>query len=121
MVRNQGFTLIELLMILLVLVILSIVAVPRYINIQREVQESSAQEFMCKLNSALAAHIGEHYVQGTEWVKNGEELMGLIKEGREVPEGMTYENDTWTVHGADMSWKFEAAADPSPPGIVRTR
>ena len=39
MVRNQGFTLIELVMILLILVILSVVAVPRYINIQREVQE----------------------------------------------------------------------------------
>jgi len=121
MVRNRGFTLIELLMILLVLVILSVVAVPRYINIQREVQEAGAQEFMCKLNSALAAHIGEHYVKGTEWVKNGEELMGLSKEGPEMPEGMTYENDTWTVYGAGMSWKFEAAADPSPPSIVRTK
>jgi len=121
MVRKQGFTLIELVMILLVLVILSVVAVPRYINIQREIQESGAQEFMCRLNSSLAAHIGDHYVQGTEWVKNGEELMGLIKGGPEMPEGMTYENDTWTVHSADMSWKFEAAKDPFPPGIVRTR
>jgi MSHA pilin protein MshA len=121
MVRNQGFTLIELVMILLILVILSVVAVPRYINIQREVQESGAQEFMCKLNSDLAAHIGEHYVKGTEWVKNGEELMGLSKEGPEMPEGMTYENDTWTLYGAGMSWKFQAAADPSPPGIVRTK
>ena len=119
--RNQGFTLIELLMILLILVILSVVAVPRYINIQKEVQEASAQEFMCGLNGVLAAHIGEHYVQGTEWVKNGEELMGLIKEGAEMPEGMTYENDTWTVYGADMSWQFQAAADRSPPSIVRTR
>ena len=121
MVRSRGFTLIELLMILLILTVLSVVAVPRYINIQREVQESGAQEFMCRLNGALAAHIGEHYVQGTEWVKNGEELMGLIKEGAAMPEGMIYENDTWTVPGAGMSWEFRAAADPSPPGIVRTR
>lgn len=121
MARNQGFTLIELVMILLILVILSVVAVPRYIHIQREVQESAAQEFMCGLNSALAAHIGDHYVQGTEWVESGEELMGLLKEGPEMPEGMTYENNTWTVHGAGMSWKFKAAAETSPPGIVRVR
>jgi prepilin-type N-terminal cleavage/methylation domain-containing protein len=121
MVRNRGFTLIELVMILLILVVLSVVAVPRYINMQREVQESGAQEFMCNLNSDLAAHISEHYVKGTEWVKNGEELMGLGKEGPEMPEGMTYENDTWTVCGAGMSWKFEAAADPSPRGIVRVK
>ena len=121
MVRNRGFTLIELLMILLVLVILSVVAVPRYINIQREVQEAGAQEFMCKLNSALAAHIGEHYVKGTEWVKNGEELMGLIKDGPGMPEGMTYESDTWTVYGADVSWRFEPADGRSPPSILRTR
>ena len=121
MARNRGFTLVELVMILLVLIILSVVAVPRYIDIQRQVQEAGAQAFMCGLNSALAAHIGEHYVKGTEWVENGEELMGLMKEGPEMPEGMTYENDTWTVNGAEMSWKFEAAADPSPPGIVRTK
>lgn len=121
MVRKQGFTLIELVMILLVLVILSVVAVPRYIHIQREVQEAGAQEFMCSLNGALAAHIGEHYVQGTAWVKNGEELMRLVKEGPGMPEGMTYENDTWTLHGANMSWKFETATEESPPGIMRTK
>ena len=119
--RNQGFTLIELVMILLILVILSVVAVPRYINIQREVQASGAQEFMCKLNSSLAAHIGEHYAQGTEWVKNGEELMTLIKDTTEMPEGMTYENDTWIMHGANMSWKYEAATEQSAPRIVRTK
>ncbi len=121
MLENRGFTLIELLMILLILVILSVVAVPRYIDIQREVQEAGAQEFMCGLNGALAEHIGEHYVQGTAWIKSGEELMGLVKEGPGMPEGMTYENDTWTLHCADMNWKFEAATDESPPGIVRTK
>jgi type II secretory pathway component PulJ len=121
MVRNQGFTLIELLMILLVLIILSVVAVPRYIDIQREVQEAGAQEFMCRLNGVLAAHISEHHVKGTEWVQNGEQLMGLSREGGEMPEGMIYENDTWTVPSGDMRWKFHAPADRSPPSIVRTR
>ena len=121
MVQKQGFTLIELVMILLILVILSVVAVPRYINIQREVQEASALEFMYRLNGALAAHISEHYVQGTEWVKNGEELMGLIKDGHRMPEGMTFKNDAWVVHGAGLSWRFEAAEDLSPPGIVRVQ
>jgi len=118
---KQGFTLIELLMILLILVILSIVAVPRYINIQREVQEVGAQEFMCNLNSTLAAHIDEHYVEGAEWAKNGEELMRLMKDDPKMPDGMTYENDTWTVHGANMRWKFEAATEQSAPRIVRTK
>ena len=121
MVRKQGFTLIELVMILAILVMLSVVAVPRYIHIQREVQEAGAQEFMCRVNGALASHIGEHYVHGTEWVKNGEELMGLIKEGPGMPEGMTYENDTWTVYGAGRSWRFEPADGPSPPTIARIR
>jgi hypothetical protein len=46
--------------------------------------------------------------------------MSLIKDGPEMPQGMTYENDTWTVHGAKMSWKFEAATDQAAPRIVRT-
>ncbi len=120
MLQNRGFTLIELLMILLVLVILSVVAVPRYIDIQRDVQKADAQEFMCALNAALAEHIGQHFVQGTEWVKSGEELMELVKEGPGMPEGMTYESDTWTLHCAEQTWKFEPATDGSPPGVVRT-
>ena len=121
MMQRQGFTLIELVMILLILVILSVVAVPRYINIQREVQEANALEFMYRLNGALAAHISEHYVEGAEWVKNGEELMGLMKDGREMPAGMTFENDTWVAHGAGAVWKFQPAEGLSPPGIVRVQ
>jgi hypothetical protein len=34
---------------------------------------------------------------------------------------MIYENDTWTLYGADMSWKFEPAAEASLPEIVRIR
>jgi len=121
MVRNRGFTLIELVMILFILGILSVVAVPRYVDMQREVQASGAQSFMCRLNGALAAHVSEHYVQGTEWVRSGEELMRLVKDGPGMPDGMTYENETWTVHGAGMIWRFEAASDGSAPRIVRLR
>jgi type II secretory pathway pseudopilin PulG len=121
MSRNRGFTLIELLMILLVLVLLAVVAVPRYIGIQKEVQAAAAQEFMCRLNGALAAHIGEHYTQGAEWVRNGEELMRLLKEGPDMPEGMTYENDLWTMHGPGVIWRFRPAGDGSPPAILRVK
>ena len=118
---KRGFTLVELLMILLILVILSVVAVPRYISIQREVQQAGAQEFMCLLNSSLARHIDDHHVQGTEWVESGKSLMGLMKDDAERPGGMTYENDVWTVPGAGMSWKFEAATEQSGPRIVRIK
>jgi hypothetical protein len=45
----------------------------------------------------------------------------LIKDGPAMPDGMTYESDTWTVHGAKMSWKFEPATEQSAPRIVRTK
>jgi prepilin-type N-terminal cleavage/methylation domain-containing protein len=121
MAGKRGFTLIELLMILLILGILSVVAVPRYINIQKEVQEAGAQEFMCSLNSTLAQHIHEHHLQGVQWARNGEELMSLMKDAPAMPDGMVYENDTWTVHGASMSWKFEAATEQSAPRIVQVK
>lgn len=121
MAGKRGFTLIELLMILLILGILSVVGVPRYIHIQKEVQESGAQEFMCSLNATLAAHVEEHYLQGSQWARSGEELMSLMKDASAMPEGMIYENDTWTVHGAGMSWRFEAATEHSAPRIVRVK
>jgi hypothetical protein len=54
-------------------------------------------------------------------VRNGEELMRLLKEGPDMPEGMTYENDLWTMHGPGVIWRFRPAGDGSPPAILRVK
>ncbi len=121
MEKERAFTLVELVMVLFIVGILSVVAVPRYIDIQKEVQETEALEYVCALRAALAEHVVAHYRHGVPWVKDGEALMKLVRDPAAMPEGMTYENDTWIAHGAGRAWRFEGAAGESPPRIVRVR
>jgi len=114
---NKGFTLIELVMIIVILGILAVVAIPRYINMQTEAREAAAEAYIGALNSALSSHTADHYVRDTAWVKNGDEAMDLLQEGSEMPDGLTFNNDTWTLEGSDKTWKFSKATDDSSPRI----
>ena len=113
----KGFTLIELVMIIVILGIMAVVAIPRYINMQQEAQEAAAKGYIGSLNSALTMHVADHYLKGTPWVKNGEEVMKLLEDGSEMPKGMKYSNNKWTVEGSKLKWVFRKATDTSAPRI----
>lgn len=119
MFRGKGFTLVELIMIIVVLLTISLVAVPRYIRIQKDVREAAAREFVGDLNAGLTLHVADHYLHGTEWVKTGEEAMALLDEGRAMPEGMTYAEGEWSTEGSSTVWRFEKAAGGLPPRVVK--
>ena len=114
---NKGFTLIELVMIIVILGILAVVAVPRYINMQTEAREAAAESYIGALNSAMSAHTADHYVRGTDWVKNGDEAMELLEGGSEMPDGLSYKGGEWTLEGSDKKWKFSKATDDVAPKI----
>ena len=79
----RGTGLLQVIAILIILGLLSVVAIPRYIetreNRQREVQEAEAHGYIRALHNVLTLNTANHYLRGEEWVEDGEELMGLLK------------------------------------------
>ena len=125
MKRQKGFSLIELVMIIVILGILAVAAIPRHVDLrqesQRETKEMAAIKYAGYLHEALAVHVADHYLRGTEWVKSGEELIGLLEDSIEMPQGMIYKNNSWLEPETGIEWEFIQATKSSTPRIVRKR
>ena len=119
----KGSMLLQIVAILIALGLLSAVAIPRYLDVkrdrQREAQEAEARGFVRALHGALSLNAASHYLEGTEWVKTGEELMGLLPQRQAMPQGMHYSENVWTDERTGFSWEFHEASDQLPPRIRR--
>lgn len=119
----EGRLLPQIVAILIALGLLSAVAIPRYFDArrdrQREAQEAEARGFIRVLHGVLSLNAADHYLKGTEWVKTGEELMGLLPAGADMPRGMRYSENLWTDGRTGLAWEFHEASDRLPPRIRR--
>jgi hypothetical protein len=120
----QGNGLLQVIAILIILGLLSVVAIPRYIETRedrrREAQEAEAHGYIRSLHNALTLNTANHYLRGVEWVEDGEELMGLLEEGWVMPQGMRYRDNVWTDERTGLVWEFKEASNRFPPRIRRT-
>lgn len=122
--KNRGFTLIELVMIIVILGILTVVAIPKYIDMRERALQSAGMGIVGAMQSALSAHIADHHLRGTEWVKNGKQVMEqLLEDGFEVPDGLKYDEkkDRWFMEEYPEGYaQFYPADDEKglPPRIV---
>lgn len=121
--EHNGTALLQILAILIILGLLSVVAIPRYIETrndkQREADEAEAHGYMRALHNVLTLNTSNHYLRGAEWVEDGEELMGLLEEEWAMPDGMRYEDNVWTDERTGLVWEFEKASNRLPPRIRR--
>jgi hypothetical protein len=119
----RGTGLLQVIAILIILGLLSVVAIPRYIETRedrrREAQEAEARGYIRALNNVLTLNAANHYLRGVEWVGDGEELMGLLEEGWVMPHGMRFRDNLWTDERTGLVWKFEEASNRLPPRIRR--
>lgn len=121
----RGIPLIQLIAILVILGLLSVVAIPRYIDTRndrhQEAREVAAHSYMRALHSALTVNTANHYLRGAEWVDDGEKLMGLLEEGWKMPQGMHYHDNVWIDEKTGMKWEFNKASQRLPPRIKRVQ
>jgi len=119
----RGTGLLQVIAILIILGLLSVVAIPRYIETRedrlREAQEAEARGYIRALHNVLTLNTANHYLRGVEWVGDGEELMGLLEEGWAMPHGMRYKDNLWTDERTGLVWEFEKASSRLPPRIRR--
>jgi hypothetical protein len=118
--ENRGF---QILTILIIVGLLSVVAIPRYIDtrrdMQREAQVTVAHNYIRALHGALTVNSANHYLRGAEWVVDGEELMERLEDGRGMPKSMRYADNVWTDVESGLKWEFTRASDKLPPRIKR--
>jgi len=118
--ENRGF---QILTILIIVGLLSVVAIPRYIDTRRDVKREArmtvAHNYIRALHSALAVNTANHYLRGAEWVDDGVELMERLEEGRGMPKNMRYADNVWTDTETGLKWEFNKATGKSPPRIKR--
>lgn len=119
----SGTGLLQALSVLIILGLLSVVAIPRYIETrserEREAEEAEAHGYIRALHNVLTLNTANHYLRGAEWVEDGEALMELLEEGRVMPQGMRYEDNVWTDERTGLVWEFRAATNQLPPRIRR--
>ncbi len=62
---NKGFTLIELVIIIVILGILSVVAIPKYVDMQEEAREASIRGALGNMRSAISIQYARNALNGS--------------------------------------------------------
>lgn len=61
-----GFTLIELIMVIVILAVLSVVAIPRYVDLQSEAKRAAADGTLAAASAACAIHYAEGKMKSSD-------------------------------------------------------
>ncbi len=82
--NNRGFTLIELVIIIVILGILSVVAIPKYVDMQEEARESAVRGALGNIRSAVSIQYAKNALGGSPDFPSA--LDGTLFADGQVPE-----------------------------------
>lgn len=88
--QTRGFTMIELIAVVVVLVLLAVVALPRFLNHSSRARESADAQSIAAINTALIQHYTQNRVEDAaagQWVTDPSQVAGVM-EFDELPNGI---------------------------------
>ncbi len=117
---EKGFTLIELIVIIIILGILSVVAVPKYLDLRAEAEKGVAKGVTGALRGSVAILHAKYLIGGSTYGISGvttgvdSEDITLASAGTEITATFTTSGNTYTWAYADTSTSDDIPARVSP-------
>ena len=105
--KNKGFTLIELVTVIVLLGILAAVAVPRFVNVQKEARDAQREQLRAQIASAINLQVAQNIAKGKENPIPDKSTLTLESILNEVPNGLTYDPSTGVFTWDDKQNTYE--------------
>lgn len=104
---QKGFTLIELVIIIVILGILSVVAIPKYVDMQEEAREASIRGALGNMRSAISIQYAKNALNGSATFPAA--LTGsLFTDGRVPQEPVSKTSAVVTSFDGNGGWVYDS-------------
>jgi MSHA pilin protein MshA len=118
--RNEkGFTLIELVVIIVILGILSVIAVPKYLDLRADAEKGTAKGVTAALRGAIAISHAKYLMSGTDY--NATTIANNVETSDDLTVAATNATGSITATFPSLhvyTWGYTARSDDTPAKVA---